>query len=50
VLIVSVEAAGEAPGVAELGEKAQLVPVGSPAEQDSFTALLKLFTPVTMIW
>jgi hypothetical protein len=50
VLIISVEVAGEAPGVTETGENAQLAPVGSPAEQDSATALLKLFFPVTIIW
>ena len=50
VLIVNVELAGVAPGVAEAGEKAQLAPAGSPAVQDSVTALLKLFFPVTIIW
>ena len=50
VLIVNVELAGVAPGVAEPGEKLQLAPAGSPAVQDSVTALLKLFFPVTIIW
>jgi len=50
VLIVSVELAAVAPGVAETGEKAQLAPKGSPAVQESVTALLKLFFPVTIIW
>ena len=50
VLIVNVELAGVAPGVAEPGEKLQLAPAGSPAVQDSVTALLKLFLPVTIIW
>ena len=50
VLIVNVELAGVAPGVADAGEKAQLAPAGSPVVQDSVTALLKLFFPVTIIW
>jgi hypothetical protein len=44
------EVEGAVPGVTEAGENAQLAPVGSPAEQDSATALLKLFFPVTIIW
>jgi hypothetical protein len=50
VLIVNVELAGAAPGVIETGVNAQLAPEGSPAVQDSATALLKLFFPVITIW
>jgi len=50
VLIISVELAGAVPGVTEAGENAQLAPVGSPAEQDNATPLLKLFFPVATIW
>jgi hypothetical protein len=50
VLIVSMELAGAVPGMTEAGENAQLAPVGSPAEQDRVTALLKLFIPVATIW
>jgi hypothetical protein len=50
VLIISVEAAGEVPGVTEVAENAQPVSLGSPAAQDSVTTLAKLFTPVTAIW
>jgi len=47
VEMVSVEVAGDAPGVTEVGANVQLAPVGRPAEHDSATAALKPFSALT---
>jgi hypothetical protein len=47
VEMVSVEVAGDAPGVTEAGANAQLPPVGRPTEHDSATAALKPFSALT---
>jgi hypothetical protein len=47
VEMVSMEVAGDAPGVTEVGANVQLASVGRPAEHDSATAALKPFSALT---